>query len=134
LGKAKIKEGQTIDCVGTVLFGATSNTWFEDIFHDHHGKKTYGKKRSNGKMKCSTELFGDVAPGLPKHCWCDADKDLAPYELAEGSIAEKCAGEGEMCNCTTTVHYGDASAKDFSELSKGFFYTKDVSDADQLKG
>ena len=69
--------------------------------------KTYGKKRSNGKMKCSYEVFGDTAPGYGKGCWCDADTGMGKYEVPEDHIVEKCGMEGEKCECTNTVHYGD---------------------------
>ena len=69
-------------------------------------------------MKCSYEEFGDVAPGKGKGCYCDEDKKLLPYELAEGNVADKCGMEGEICNCTTTVHYGNGAAADFKERSE----------------
>jgi hypothetical protein len=74
-------------------------------------------------MKCNNEQFGEVAPGLKKACWCDKDSEMADYEVTEGSVVEKCGMEGESCDCTTTVHYGDGAAKDFKEMSKKYFKT-----------
>jgi hypothetical protein len=85
-------------------------------------------------MKCSYELFGDVAPGLGKGCWCDADAEMAQYEVEKDSIVEKCGMEGEPCDCITTVHYGDGAAKDFSEMSKTYFKTKEISTQDKNRG
>ena len=85
-------------------------------------------------MKCSYEEFGDVAPGKGKGCYCDEDKKLLPYELAEGNIADKCGMEGEICNCTTTVHYGNGAASDFKEMSETYFKTKEMSPKDKKRG
>lgn len=91
LGKAKVMEGEEIDCQGTVIYGASDDKSFFKVFKDKkHQIDTYGKKRSNGKMKCNNEEFGDVAPGLPKMCWCDKDADQEKYEVGEGNIVEKC--------------------------------------------
>lgn len=131
LGKVKVHEGEEIDCVGTVFYGHTTDGMFNKIFEQG---KTYGKKRSYGKTSCSFEEFGDVAPGKGKGCWCEKDSEADPYEVQEGFVVEKCGKEGEECNCTTTIHYGDAAAKDFSEMSKTFFKSKDMSPAAAKKG
>ena len=104
------------------------------MFHDQGEGKTYAKKKTFGKMKCSNEVFGDVAPGKPKGCYCDEDKALAAYEVEEGNVVEKCGMEGQPCNCTTTVHYGNGAAADFKEMSETFFKTKDVSEKDAKRG
>jgi hypothetical protein len=85
-------------------------------------------------MKCSLELFGDVAPGLGKGCWCDDDKGMLPYEVADDMVVEKCGKEGEECDCATTVHYGDGDAKDFKEMSKTFFKTKELTKKESVAG
>jgi hypothetical protein len=98
------------------------------------GRNTYAKKRSNGKMKCGFEEFGDVAPGLGKGCWCDADTGMLPYEAPENTVIEKCGMEGEDCECITTVHYGDGAAKDFAEMSKTYFKSITVAPNDFKRG
>lgn len=133
LGKMKVREGEEFECVGTAFYGHAKDGMFSNIFHGPE-KKTYAKKRSYGKISCSYEEFGDVAPGLGKGCFCEEDKKQDPYEVKKGNVVEKCGNEGEQCNCTTTVHYGDGTAKDFSEMSKTFFKSKDVSQADAKKG
>jgi hypothetical protein len=134
LGKAKVHEGEEIECVGTVLYGHSKNGMFANIFKNPKEKKTYAKKRSYGIMKCSIENFGDVAPGMGNACWCDKDADLEPYVLEEGHVAEACGKEGEACNCTTTVHFGDGKAEDFATMAKKHMKTKEVSSADKLRG
>jgi hypothetical protein len=94
LGKAQATEEQDINCVGTVLYGQSPSGNFVDLFSDLNNRKSYGKKRSNGKMKCSNSVFGDVAPGIGKSCWCDADADLEPYVVPAGNIVEPCSYQG----------------------------------------
>jgi hypothetical protein len=59
---------------------------------------------------------------------------MGKYEVEDGFVVEQCSMEGEPCNCTTTVHYGDGAAKDFKEMSKTFFKTIDISETDSKKG
>ena len=134
LGKPKANDGQDINCVGTVFYGHSHSGNFVDLFSDPNNRKSYAKKRSNGKMKCSYELFGDVAPGLPKSCWCDADADLEPYVVPDGNIVEPCANEGEPCNCQGTVHYGLGNDGDFKAMSTKYFKSREVSEADAKNG
>ena len=84
-------------------------------------------------MMCDNENFGDVAPGKGKGCWCDADEDKEPYEIPAGNVVEKCAEDGERCNCTSIVHFGEAK-KDFEEMMMGPSKSKELNHRQRQQG
>lgn len=58
----------------------------------------WAQKDVFGSVDCSNDVFGDVARGKPKQCYCEAEM--------EGPTIEQCGSEGDECVCLGKVYYG----------------------------
>ena len=83
----------------------------KEVGFDDMMRYGFAQREAFGSIKCTTDEFGDPAPGQAKQCFCEAETPAEPVE--------RCALESEKtdCVCLGKVYYGQLEVGDESPAS-----------------
>ena len=74
-------------CEGDVYYVRTQGTKRNNLLLAEAFSYGFGRLMKNqipaDGYKCNNSVFGDPAPGYPKHCFCDADRQISRYMVSK---------------------------------------------------